>query len=51
MIQFYKLNLEAKNVPTKWEFGLAWVYKGWNGEFWIRNLDLPICVTGCHTDG
>ena len=35
----------------KWEFGLVSIYKGWNGKFWLRNLDLPICVTGCHTDG
>ena len=35
----------------KWEFGPARVYKSQNGKFWIRNLDLPICVTDCHTDG
>ena len=35
----------------KWEFALVSIYKDWNGKFWLRNLDLPTCVTGCHTDG
>ena len=35
----------------KWEFWLVSIYKDRNGKFWLRNLDLPICVTGCHTDG
>ena len=33
------------------EFGLRKFNKSRNGQFWLRNLVLPICATGCHTDG
>ena len=43
-----KLNLEVKNEPKNGNLDLS-IYKGQNGKFWLRNLDLPICVTDCHT--
>ena len=41
----------SKKYAEKWEFRLASIYKDQNGKFLTKNLDLPICLTGCHTDG
>ena len=49
----YKLSVEfgSKKYAKTWEFGLRKFNKSWNGQFWWRNLVLPICATGCYTDG
>ena len=49
----YKLSAEfgSKKYAKMGEFGLRNFNKGWNGQFWQRNLVLPICATGCYTDG
>ena len=41
----------SKKYAETWEFGLRKFNKSQNGQFWLRNLVLPICATGCYTDG
>ena len=49
----YELSVEfgSKKYAKTWEFGLRKFNKSRNGQFWLRNLVLPICATGCYTDG
>ena len=42
------LNLEVKSMLKHGNLDLEKLIKSQNGQFWIRNLDLP-CVTNCHT--
>ena len=48
--KWYELSVEfgSEKYAETWEFGLRQFNKSRNGQFWIRNLDLP-CVTNCHT--
>ena len=49
----YKLSAEfgSEMYAETWEFGLRKFNKSQNGQFWGRSLVLPICATGCYTDG
>ena len=49
----YELSVEfgSEKYAKTWEFGLRKFNKSRNGQFWLRNLVLPISATGCYTDG